>query len=163
LAEARKFMVRINDTSCAAFEQGSVILMARIIDRNGVPIRRSDIGTIEYSVFELDFRRPENLSAVCGQEAVVLDVADVIFDSPQIGDWWTVDAMGYNFRHQIYFARNQKFSKAGLRYEVRYEVTLTGGQQAVIRFRLKPTQLTRSGNSGGTSLSPKRRAWLDGV
>ena len=131
-------MVRTNGTSCAAFEQSSVILMARMVDRDGASVQRSHIGSIEYSVYELDFRRPENLTAVRGQEAVALEVAEVVFDSPQIGDWWTVDAMGYNFRHQIYFDRSQKISRAGLRYEVRYEVTLTGGQQAVIRFRLKP-------------------------
>jgi len=132
-------MAQTNGVSFTEVQHCSVILMARIVDRNGAPIRRSDIRAIEYSVFELYFRRPENLSAVRGQEAVALDVTEVVFDSPQIGDLWTVDARGYNFRHQIYFDRNQKFPKAGRRYEVRYEVTLSSGQQAVIRFRLRPT------------------------
>jgi len=88
-----------------AYKNGSAVLLARVVDGAGDVIQQSDVDDIQYSVFELDPCRPDTLTVVAGHEGVSLDVSDVIFDTLQTGGLWTVDAVGYNFRHEMTSAR----------------------------------------------------------
>ena len=116
-------------------QHGAAILMARLVDGGGAPIRPEHVHAIECSIFEVDPCWPNNLSIVPDYHAISLDVADVVFDSPQIGESWTVDEMGYNFRHEI-ACRHGQFPKTSFRYEVRYVFTIASGRQTVVRFIL---------------------------
>jgi hypothetical protein len=120
-----------------ALASGSIVLMARIVDRAGATIRPSDVKAIDYSAYEVDPYWPEQLTAVRGHRAVRLDVGDVLFDSPQVGRSWSVDNVGYNFRHEIRFARGRTLPTNDERYEVVYQLALFNGRRIAVRFKLR--------------------------
>jgi len=130
-------MPQANDIFGTAFKNGSAVLMARIVDSAGDYVQQSGIASIKYTVYELDPCRPDSLAAVAGHDAQSLNVADVVFNSLQTGGLWTVDAVGYNFRHEIDVSQNEAFPKAGVQYQVRYEMTPTAGQKTIVRFQLR--------------------------
>jgi hypothetical protein len=130
-------MPNAQDIFGTAFKRGSAVLMARIVDSAGANVQQSGIASIEYSIFELDPCRPDNLAAVAGHDGVELDVEDVIFNALQTGGLWTVDEVGYNFRHEIDVSASEAFPKAGCQYQVRYELTQTAGQKTIVRFQLR--------------------------
>src|SRR5687768_11468905 len=122
-------MPQANDIYGTAFKNGSVILMARVVDSAGVNIQQSGVSAIKYSIYELDPSRPDVQTAVAGHDAFVLTVSGVIYNSLQTGGLWTVDAVGYNFRHEVDVSTNAAFPKAGIHYQIRYELTPTSGQK----------------------------------
>jgi len=126
-----------SDIHGTAFKNGSAVLMARIVDSDGEYVQQSGISSIEYSIYELDPCRPDNLSVVAGHDGVSLTVDDVIFNSLQSGGLWTVDEDGYNFRHEIDVSQTEAFPKAGVQYQVRYEMLPTAGQKTIVRFQLR--------------------------
>jgi hypothetical protein len=130
-------MPTARDIHGTAFKNGSAVLMARIVDAAGENVQQAGIAAIEYSVFELDPARPDNLTVVAGHDGASLVVANVIFNSLQTGGLWTVDEVGYNFRHEIDVAASAAFPKAGAQYQVRYELTPTTGQRSIVRFQLR--------------------------
>ena len=129
-------MATANGICSKRLASGSVVLMARIVDGDGMAIRRSEVIAVEYSLYEVDACWPEQLTAVRGGRAVPLAVGDVLFDSPQIGHFWSVDEVGYNFRHEVDFGWDQPLAKTGWCYEVVYQLTMTTGQTANVRFRI---------------------------
>jgi hypothetical protein len=120
-----------------AFKNGSAVLMARIVDAAGANVQQAGIAAIEYSIYELDPCRPDNLVAVAGHDGVTLTVANVIFNALQTGGLWTADEVGYNFRHEIDVTSSEAFPKAGAQYQIRYELTPTSGQKSIVRFQLR--------------------------
>ena len=130
-------MPQASDIFGTAFKNGSAILMARIVDSAGAYIQQSGLSAIKYSTYELDPCRPNNVVVVTGHDAVSLSVGGVVYDSLQTGGLWTIDGVGYNFRHQIDVSQNEAFPKAGTLYQVRYELTPTTGQKSIIRFQLR--------------------------
>jgi hypothetical protein len=121
-----------------AFKAGSAVLMARVVDSAGEAVRRADIEAVRYSIREFDgCPLDDDLAAAAGHEAVALNVDDVFFDSLQTGGPWTVDDVGYNFRHEIGVGGDKAFPRTGTRYEVRYELTPTCGAKTFVRFQLK--------------------------
>jgi hypothetical protein len=126
-----------SDIHGTAFKNGSAVLMARIVDSDGENVQQSGISSIEYSIYELDPCRPDNLSVVAGHDGVSLTVDEVIFNSLQSGGLWTVDEDGYNFRHEIDVSQTEAFPKAGVQYQVRYEMLPTAGQKTIVRFQLR--------------------------
>ncbi len=130
-------MPQANDIYGTAFKNGSAILMARIVDSAGVNIQQSGISAVKYWIYELDPSRPDVQSVVAGHDAVVLSVSGVIYNALQTGGLWTVDAVGYNFRHEIDVGTNAAFPKAGVHYQIRYELTPASGQKTIVRFQLR--------------------------
>jgi hypothetical protein len=130
-------MSQAKDIHGTAFKNGSAILMARIVDAAGANVQQAGIAAIDYSIYELDPCRPDHLVAVAGHDGVSLVVADVIFNALQTGGLWTVDGVGYNFRHELNVASSEAFPKAGTQYQVRYELTPTTGQKSIVRFQLR--------------------------
>jgi hypothetical protein len=114
----------------------SVFLLARIVDCAGMSVQRIDVEAIEYSLYELDPYRPNNCAAVRGHQAIKLPVQRVIIDSLHTGQW-TVDDVGYNFRHKINFNQDEPFARAGMLYDVRYDLTLTSRHFASMRFCIR--------------------------
>ena len=125
------------DIHGTAFKKGSAVLMARIVDSDGENVQQAGISSIEYSIYELDLCRPDNLSIVAGHDGVSLSVDDVIFDVLQTGGLWTVDEEGFNFRHEIDVSESEAFPQAGVQYQVRYELLPTAGQKTIVRFQLR--------------------------
>ncbi len=119
------------------FQNGSAILMARVVDSSAQTINRASVASIRYSIYELDKSDPGSLTPVVGHDAVSLTVDDVIYDTLQNDSFWTIDTTGYNFRHGIDVAANDAFSKAGKVYQIRYELTPVLGQKIVFRFQLR--------------------------
>lgn len=130
-------MPQAKDIHGTAFKNGSAVLMARIVDAAGTNVQQAGIAAIEYSIYELDPCRPDVLVAVAGHDGVSLTVANVIFNSLETGGLWTVDDVGYNFRHEINVATSEAFPKAGTHYQVRYELTPASGQKTILRFQVR--------------------------
>jgi hypothetical protein len=119
-----------------AFKNGSITLLARIVDGQGTNVVRASILTTRYTVYLLDDQNPDSRAAVTGHTNVALAVSDVIFNSLQTDAIWTVDATGYNFRHVLDVSMNQAFTVAGRRYLIEYQLGPTVGQTIVVRFRI---------------------------
>jgi hypothetical protein len=128
-------MLHVNGNRDAVVQCSSAVLMARIVHRDGVRVQQADVTAIEHWLCELDPCWPNNLNVVTGHAAIPLDVEDVLFDELQVVDPWTVDAVGYNFRHG--FALGNRCQRTGVAYEVRYQITLASGEQAIVRFQLR--------------------------
>ncbi|HEX5472893.1 MAG TPA: hypothetical protein VFW73_13460 [Lacipirellulaceae bacterium] len=109
--------------------------MARLIDRDGVPLNPQTLRTIEYCVYEIDTVRKDVRRPVMGHDHIVLNVGQVICNALRTGSTWAVDEIGYNFYHS--FRLRNAFSAADKQYEVRYWLTLISGDKTVICFRLR--------------------------
>ena len=119
-----------------AFKNGSATLLARVVGQSGANIVQADLSAIHYTVYLLDDQDPDSRTAVANHTNAALSVATVIFDALQTDPIWTVDAMGYNFRHVLDVASHQAFTIAGRRYLVEYQLTPVSGQVILVRFRL---------------------------
>lgn len=100
-------------TTGVVFEGGSFVLLARILGADGTPAVQASFTDIDYEVWSipvpLDKRTGLDWQAkyvnvttpakVVEETAMV--VADVIFDTLQTDDRWTVDATGYNFAFEM--------------------------------------------------------------
>jgi hypothetical protein len=118
------------------FKNGLVVLMARVVDRNGLPVRTSDVQSVEYSILDLAFRG-RNGNAAADPRRLVLSVGDVFCSSLQTGLLWRADEAGYNFRHSIRLKEHAVFLASTACWEARYRVVLRGGNRMVMRFRIK--------------------------
>lgn len=130
-------MATSQDTFGTVFKNGGAILLARVVDGAGDPITTSDVVSLSYSVLELDDCDPNSTTAVSGHDSESLSVGSVVFDTLQTDSLWTVDATGYNFRHEIDVATDEAFPKAGVSYQARYVLTPVSGQKMVFRFHLR--------------------------
>lgn len=130
-------MPEAQDIHGAVFERGSAVLLARVVFADGDAIVPSDLTSVRYAIYELDPCAGGAGQAVAGHDNVALVVGDVLFDTLQTGDPWTVDAEGYNFRHEIDVGANDGFPVAGRDYQVRYELQPVTGQRVVLRFQLR--------------------------
>jgi hypothetical protein len=126
-----------NDIQGKVFRHGSAVCMARIVNAAGQVLTRASVASLEYTVYELSADDPSGLVPVTGHNGVALTVSTVVFDSLQNDGGWTVDAVGYNFRHELNVATNEAFASAGKVYQVRYELTPVLGQKIVFRFQLR--------------------------
>jgi len=130
-------MAVAKDIHATVFRNATAIFMSRVENASGQAITQASITSIRYSVYELNTDDPASLTAVVGHEEVALSVNDVVFDTLQTDQSWTVDATGYNFRHELDVLQNEAFSKAGRVYQVRYELTPVFGQKIIFRFKLR--------------------------
>jgi len=132
-------MAEALDIHGTAFKNGTVTLLARIVGGDAEPLAKADVDSIEYSIYLLDDRNPDARAAVEGHDGVDLAVADVVFDALQTDSLWTLDAVGYNFRHTPDVSAYPAFAVAGRRYLVEYRITPALGQVIIARFRINVT------------------------
>ncbi|NLS92239.1 MAG: hypothetical protein GXX96_08675 [Planctomycetaceae bacterium] len=118
------------------FRDGSATLLARVIGGDGASLIRSDITQVHYTVYLLDHNDPNLREAVEGHEEREVPPAGLLFDAPQLDSLWTVDAIGYNFRHMLDVSANAAFPLAGRTYLVVFKLTPTVGPVILVRFRL---------------------------
>ena len=71
-----------------------------------------------------------------GHSSVSLATADVVFSALRTDPLWTVDAVGYNFRHVLDVSAHPAFPIAGRRYLIEYQLTPAEGQSILVRFRI---------------------------
>jgi hypothetical protein len=129
-------MAEAIDIHGTAFKNGSVTLLARIVGQNAANIGQASITAVKYTVFLLDDQNPDSRTAVADHDNVTLAVSSVIFNALQTDSLWTVDAIGYNFRHVLDVSTHAAFTIAGRRYLVEYRLTPTTGQTILVRFRI---------------------------
>jgi hypothetical protein len=125
-----------NDIYGTAFKNGSATLLARIVGAQGASVLPGDINAIKYTVYLLDDQNPDSRTAVAQHVGVSLSAAEVLFATLQTDPMWTVDAIGYNFRHQLDVSAHPAFAIAGRRYLVEYQLTPAVDQMILVRFRI---------------------------
>jgi hypothetical protein len=130
-------MLETCEMNGATVVSGSAVLMARIVDRTGQAVTRSDVASIKYSIFEINRERPGGLTVVPGYDAVALDVDQVVVDPPELGGLWTIDDEGYNFRHEITVNLATRFPKPHAHLQVCYAFEATTGERSIVRFQLR--------------------------
>lgn len=130
-------MANAKDIHGTVFRHGTAVLLARVVDAQATAINQASVASASYTVFALEQDNPASLTAVTGHEEVALDVEEIVFDTLQMGSGWTVDEVGYNFRHELDVAAAEAFGEAGRVYQVRYELVPVTGQKIVFRFQLK--------------------------
>ncbi|MEM8864179.1 MAG: hypothetical protein AAGF31_01380 [Planctomycetota bacterium] len=130
-------MAIAEDVFAAVYKNSTAVLFARVVDADGTPVQPTDIASIQYTINERIDNRAEVGDPVPGHEASGLTVSEVFFDTLQTDANWSVDAEGYNFRHEIDVTSNEAFPKAGVSYQVRYQLQPAVGQKIVFRFQLR--------------------------
>ena len=125
-------MVCTNTPLPASAVASSIVLLARILDAAGRPVRATDVVGIECTVRDVDLCLP-----IAGMDA---NPVEIILPSLVRDRSWTVDDIGYNFRHDLTrvadFARLEVSEFSG-RVEARYDFMLVDCTRATVRFCLK--------------------------
>ncbi len=118
------------------FKGGTAALRARVVGNAGAPIVQADIAQITYSIYLLDDDDADRRDAVAGHDAVSLEVAATVSNQLQVNAVWTIDAIGYNFRHTPDVSAAAAFPTAGRRYLIEYRLVPAAGQVILVRFRV---------------------------
>jgi len=107
------------------FEGESAVNLARLVAADGSALNQSSFqDSVALKVFDVTADTPP--SEVW---TTTLAKGDVVFSTLQTDGYWTIDGIGYNFRHTVPAA--SAFPKGGRTY--RCEYTLTGIDNAKIR------------------------------
>lgn len=130
-------MAIAKDIHAVVFRNATATFMARVENSVGEAIVQASLAAVRYSVFQLDRDDPNEMTVVAGHDDAALVVGEVVFDTLQTDESWTVDATGYNFRHELDVSTNEAFGVAGEVYQVRYELTPVAGQKIVFRFKVR--------------------------
>jgi hypothetical protein len=129
-------MAEAMDIYGTAFKNGWATLMARIVGPTSANLTQADIATIQYSVYLLDDQDADQRTPVTGHSQITLPVYQVVFNSLQNDATWTVDSIGYNFRHILDISAHAAFAAAGRRYLIEYALTPLAGQIILVRYRI---------------------------
>jgi len=97
-------MAEAQDISARRLKNGSATLLARTVATTA-PIYPRRRLRAEYSVYLLDDRDPDGRTAVFSHTSVSLVVGEVLYGPCKPGPLWTVDFIGYNFKHALEVAR----------------------------------------------------------
>lgn len=98
------------------WEDADLVLLSRVRSIDGAYITQSSISSIALKVYDLSD------ASLVGSSA--LTVSNVVFDTLQKDDRWTVDSLGYNFRATVPAAF---FPTGGRDYRVEVIFTPTAG------------------------------------
>jgi hypothetical protein len=125
-------MVCTNTTLPARPVASSIVLLARILDAAGRPVFATDVVGIECTIRDVDSYMPGT--------GIDANPFEVILPSLVRDESWTVDDIGYNFRHDLTHVAD--FASLALpefsgRAEVRYDFMLVDCTWATVRFYLK--------------------------
>lgn len=119
------------------FQDATATFLARVEDSAGTNLTQAAVASLLYTVSRVGGDGASEVETVLGHESIALDKTAVVFDTLQTDAQWTVDATGYNFRHEMDVSQYEAFPEAGETYQVRYEVVPTSGQKIVFRFRVR--------------------------
>jgi hypothetical protein len=125
------FAMCCGSTACRMSTAGSsTVLRARIIDEVGRPIRSADVQQVDCIVRELDSCRPRI-------HEFAVERCDVLLPALVRDRSWTVDKVGYNFRHDLTKVAEFVGPRCEGRVEMAYVFTLVKGVQETVSFYLK--------------------------
>jgi hypothetical protein len=100
------------------WERGGAVVMARVqgTRTSGVAdnMDQSDIDGVTYWVYE---KYTSGYIATSDNASQALTVADVVYNTLQTDNRWTVDSTGYNFRHTL---TSTAFPTGGRAYRAQY-------------------------------------------
>lgn len=125
-----------HEISSVVFKNSSAILLARVVNAQGLPLTISQVASAKYTVFQLDEADIASETPVTGHVDRALAPSAILFDAPQVDSLWTADSTGYNFKHALDVTAQPAFPIAGLHYRCRYELTPISGQIIVVRFKM---------------------------
>lgn len=116
-----------------AYEDGAVVLMARVANATGTNITQASVTGITYKVFDL----LDNSQVATG----TLTVSAVVFDTLQTPTIWTADTTGYNFRVD---PAKTTLPNGGTTYRFEYLVDPTSGEDFWIVFEVSTENVLTS-------------------
>jgi hypothetical protein len=116
-----------------AFHNASATLLARVVDYDGTYITQSDISSASYTITEVNSDGTDG-DPVTGHNNVSVPVSNLIYDTLQTDNTWTIDDIGYNFRHVLDISTNPAFPAPNKRYRVTFTLTPYSGQKIVVRY-----------------------------
>jgi len=128
-------MADASDIHGVVFKNGSATLLARVVGAQGTPVTQANVASAKYTAYLLDENDPDAATPVAGHADVAVEIASLIYDTLQNDELWDVDDTGYNFKHVLDVTTSQAFTVAGRTYRVVFELTPTGGQVILVRFR----------------------------
>jgi hypothetical protein len=108
-----------------AYEDGGCSIMGRITGLDGENIVQADISTITCAVFDRS-------GTAAGTPAIV--VADSVFDTLQTDSRWTINDVGYNFRHDV---AASILATGGEEYTFEYKFTPASGEVFQVMSRVR--------------------------
>lgn len=114
------------------------VLLARIVDGAGRPLRRGDVRSIAYCVEWMGTASDEG----CGR-LVAVEADEVLLDGFRVEGGWSEDAIGYNFRHCIQFEDHGLAPEVGRRFVVRYVIIDRADEISMICFQIRIVQHDR--------------------
>lgn len=124
------------EVSAAVFSSASAILLARVVNAQGLPLVPSQIASASYTVYQLDEWDLASATPLPGHTNRALVPGEILLDTLQLDALWNVDTTGYNFRHVVDVSSQPAFPVAGVHYRCRHELVPTAGQVIVVRFKL---------------------------
>jgi hypothetical protein len=130
-------MDEINSACVTRVVDSSMVLLARIVDGAGRPVRPSQVMAIEYSVIEHDACRSTWNAMDAERPATRLVVSDVLLPRLVIDELWSVDVAGYNFRHHVAIGDGIATPTTGGHIELRYVFSQYDNTKEIMRFHLK--------------------------
>jgi len=114
------------------YEGSAPTTLARVIGNDGSAIQQSDYGDISFEIFK-DADTTATVSGTCTVASVVFDTYQT--DSPR----WTVDSIGYNFRHSTLLATY--FADGDATYRLEYKFEPTGQQPFWVVFLVTTVEI----------------------
>jgi hypothetical protein len=115
----------------------SIVLLARVLDGTGRRIQPADVLEIEFSAHELDSCGAMKFAANAERPATRLSAFEVISPMLVRDALWSIDDVGYNFRHDVTIGNHIATPQDSGHVELRYVVVLTDNTQSTLRFRLR--------------------------
>ena len=129
-------MLQTREFHQSVFQNGAAVLLARIVDRDRRPVRPGDVAAIAYSLHAINTAGGWRRRVFAGP----LAVDSVLFHGLQTGREWSLDTMGYNWRHELCLDDHRRvgdLDRRGVGYELRYKLRLTAGAIVPVRFHLR--------------------------
>lgn len=112
-----------NVTNTVGWQGTPFMFLARITGFSGALLDPANVNDIAYEV--IDTVTDEVV------ESDDLVTATVLFDTLQTDGRWTLDSIGYNFRHLM---DGDAFPVGGRRYRVEYTINVDDGTTVVVAF-----------------------------
>lgn len=128
-------MARPDDIFCEIPEGDFPVTWRQITKPGGTLLVQADVDEIELRVYDLEVSKTE---AIWPDE---LDPTEVMFDAPLLDEEWSLDGIGYNFRHEL--AAEGLFFYGGRTYYAEYTFVRTNGARPTYRTIIKTLQSNR--------------------
>ena len=130
-------MPNVIEHRAAVFRDGSCTCLARILGEDAEVITQATIDSITYTVSLIDPDDEDADTDVENHADSVLTVSDTISDILQLDDRWTLDEIGYNFRHVLDVSEHLAFGVRAREYRIRYKLQPVSGQVIIVDFRVR--------------------------